>query len=45
MVGAGTVHHPVVDSEEPCICLAVELGELKPTNPVYAVLKKFMSDQ
>ena len=39
MVGSGTVHHPVVDSEEPCICLAVELGALKPTNPIYSLLQ------
>ncbi|MCP2679752.1 cupin domain-containing protein [Maricaulaceae bacterium NA33B04] len=31
--GPDLVHTPRVDSEETCICFAVELGDLKPTNP------------
>ncbi len=30
---SGHLHRPVVDSDEDCICLAVEFGPLKPTNP------------
>lgn len=40
IVQPGTVHHPKVDSEEDCICLAVELGELKLTNPVYSTIQR-----
>ena len=31
---SGHLHAPVVDSDEDCICLAVEFGPLKPTNPI-----------
>ncbi len=34
--GPNLVHTPRVDSEETCICFAVELGELKPTHPALA---------
>ena len=34
---SGHLHRPVVDGDEDCICLAVEFGELKPTNPVLSV--------
>ncbi len=34
--GPDLVHTPRVDSEETCICFAVELGDLKPTNPALA---------
>ena len=33
-VEPGSVHRPVVDGDEACICFAVELGELRPTHPV-----------
>lgn len=31
---SGHLHRPVVDGEDDCICLAVEFGPLKPTNPI-----------
>lgn len=34
---AGHMHRPVVDSDEDCVCLAVEFGELRATNPVLAL--------
>lgn len=30
---SGHMHRPVVDSDEDCVCLAVEFGALRPTNP------------
>jgi putative transcriptional regulator len=30
---AGDIHRPVVDSEGDCLCLAIEFGAMKPTNP------------
>jgi len=34
---SGHMHQPVVDSDEDCICLVVEFGPLRPTNPVLAL--------
>ncbi len=40
---ADTIHTPRVDGEEACICFAVELGSLKPTNPALAAANRMIS--
>ena len=40
--GSDLVHTPRVDSEETCICLAVELGDLKPTHPALAFASRLL---
>ncbi len=39
---SGHMHRPVVDGEEACLCLVVEFGQLKPTNPVLALADRFL---
>lgn len=39
----GVVHRPRVDSDETCVCLAVELGEWRLTNPMLSALDRFLS--
>jgi putative transcriptional regulator len=36
------VHAPRVDSDETCICFAVELGDLVPTNPALAAVSRLL---
>ena len=40
---ADTIHTPRVDGDETCICFAVELGALKPTNPALAAANRVIS--
>jgi putative transcriptional regulator len=40
--GPELVHTPRVDSEETCICFAVELGDLKPTHPALAAISRIL---
>ena len=37
-----TIHTPRVDSDETCICFAVELGALKPTHPALAAASRVL---
>ncbi|MFW5660452.1 MAG: cupin domain-containing protein [Oceanicaulis sp.] len=39
----GVIHRPRVDSEETCVCFAVELGEWRLTNPVLSRLDRFFT--
>ncbi|MGJ3230471.1 MAG: cupin domain-containing protein [Oceanicaulis sp.] len=39
----GVVHRPRVDSDETCICFAVELGEWRLTNPMLSTLDRLFS--
>jgi len=38
--GPELTHSPRVDSEETCICFAVELGDLRPTHPALAAISR-----
>ena len=38
-----TIHAPRVEGDETCICLAVELGALQPTNPALAAANRLIS--
>jgi putative transcriptional regulator len=40
--GPEMVHTPRVDSEETCICFAVEFGDLKPTHPALAAISRIL---
>lgn len=40
---AETIHTPRVDGTETCICFAVELGSLMPTNPALAAANRVIS--
>lgn len=39
---SGHMHRPVVDGEAECLCLVVEFGRLKPTNPVLALADRVL---
>ncbi|MCR9128324.1 MAG: cupin domain-containing protein [Alphaproteobacteria bacterium] len=39
---SGHMHRPVVDGEEACLCLVVEFGQLKPTNPILALADRVL---
>jgi putative transcriptional regulator len=39
----GVVHRPRVDSDDTCVCFAVELGDWRLTNPVLSTFDRFMS--
>jgi len=39
----GVVHRPRVDSDETCVCFAVELGDWRLTNPVLSTLDRFLT--
>lgn len=39
----GVVHRPRVDSDETCVCFAVELGEWRLTNPALSALDRLFS--
>ena len=40
---ANMIHTPRVDGDETCICFAVELGALRPTNPALAAVNRVIS--
>jgi putative transcriptional regulator len=37
--GPGVAHEPRAAGDEPCVCFAVTLGEVRPTNPLLAAAK------
>ncbi|MEQ8405409.1 MAG: cupin domain-containing protein [Oceanicaulis sp.] len=41
----GVIHRPRVDSEETCVCFAVELGEWRLTNPMLSTLDRLFSSR
>lgn len=42
---AGHAHQPAAEGEEPCVCFAVTIGALRPTNPLLAAANRLWGER